>query len=109
MEDLQKSIRINFLFDIYGTLLTKTQQKMIMLYYQDDLSLGEIAELEGVSRNAVFDSLKKGSKLLEKYESELHILAREEKMITLFEELRKEGLTPHEEEMLKRIEDKERE
>ena len=53
MEELERNIRINALFDKYEPLLSKTQQKMIGLYYRDDLSLGEIAELENVSRNAV--------------------------------------------------------
>ena len=109
LDDLEKNIHVNLLFDIYGKLLTNTQQKMIELYYHDDLSLGEISELEGVSRNAVFDSIKKGIKTLEDYEDKLHILAKEEKMNNFFEELRKTNLSKEQEELLKLIIEKEHE
>ena len=87
MEDLEKNIRINSLFDKYESLLSKTQQKMISLYYRDDLSLGEIAELEGVSRNAVYDSVKKGINLLEEYESKLHLLEKNREIDELLDQL----------------------
>lgn len=74
MEDLQKSVFINELFDIYGELLSKTQQKMIHLYYNLDLSLSEISTQEGISRNAVYDALKKGIESLNLLENKLHIL-----------------------------------
>lgn len=87
MEDLEKNIRVNSLFDKYESLLSKTQQKMISLYYRDDLSLGEIAELEGVSRNAVYDSVKKGINLLEEYESKLHLLEKNREIDELLDQL----------------------
>ena len=79
MEDISKNILINELFDIYGVLLSTSQQKMISLYYGLDLSLSEIAEQEHVSRNAVYDALKKGFDSLKNYESKLHI--REKKIL----------------------------
>jgi hypothetical protein len=84
MEELEKNIRVNQLFDIYGELLTPSQKQMIVLYYQDDLSLGEIAQNLNISRNGVYDSLKKGVAYLEKYEKKLHFL---EKKVYLNNEL----------------------
>ena len=74
MEELEKNLLINELFDLYGNLLSSTQQKMIDLYYTKDLSLSEISTQENVSRNAVFDALKKGVDSLKKYEEKLHLL-----------------------------------
>ena len=78
--DLEKSIYINELYDLYGSLLTKKQQEIIELYYCDDLSLSEISEQLEVSRNAVYDCLKKGVKQLENYEKELNLYQRKEEL-----------------------------
>ena len=78
MIDLEKSIYINELFDLYGSLLTKKQQEIIELYYCDDLSLSEISEQLDVSRNAIYDCLKKGIKQLENYEKELKLHKKEQ-------------------------------
>ena len=106
---LENKIRINSLLDFYGSLLTITQQKMISLYYGEDLSLGEISEIEGVSRNAVFDSIKKGTTLLESIESKLHLLEKEEKMNSFFNQLKKENLSKEQLEIIDRIIEKEHE
>ena len=86
--DLEKSIYINELYDLYGSLLTKKQQEIIELYYCDDLSLSEISEQLEVSRNAVYDCLKKGVKQLENYEKELNLSQRKEELETYFEEIK---------------------
>lgn len=88
MMDLEKSIYINELYDLYGSLLTKKQQEIIELYYCDDLSLSEISEQLEVSRNAVYDCLKKGVKQLENYEKELNLYQRKEELETYFEEIK---------------------
>lgn len=64
------------LFDFYGPLLTEKQGKMWDLYYQRDLSLSEIAEQEGISRQAVHDLLKRTEKILEEYELKLGLINR---------------------------------
>ena len=88
MIDLEKSIYINELYDLYGSLLTKKQQEMIELYYCDDLSLSEISEQFNVSRNAVYDCLKKGIKQLENYEKELKLHQKEEELTKFFNEIK---------------------
>ena len=57
--------------DFYGCLLTKHQCEMIRLYYDCDISLFEIAEQFGVSRQAVRDTIKRAENLLEDYETKL--------------------------------------
>ena len=59
------------LLDAYSPLLTKTQQEITHLYFNCDLSLGEIAEQKGVSRQSVSDCLQKCRKQLEAYEAKL--------------------------------------
>ena len=50
------------LFDFYGQLLTERQQEMMTFYYHQDLSLGEIAERIGISRQAIYDNLPKSDR-----------------------------------------------
>lgn len=91
MEDLQKSLYINELFDVYGELLTTHQQLILKYYYQMDLSLSEISEQLDISRNGVYDALKKGTNLLEKYETILHIIEKKKKLENYFDKLKNEN------------------
>ena len=61
------------LFDIYKELLTEKQQEYFVLYYYEDYTLSEIAESKNVSRNAVFDQIKKVINIIENYEEKLKI------------------------------------
>ena len=91
MIELEKSIYINELYDLYGSLLTKKQQEIIELYYCDDLSLGEISEQLEVSRNAIFDCLKKGIKQLENYENNLKLHQKNKELGELFNKLKEQN------------------
>ncbi len=64
------------LFDFYGSLLTEKQRAIYDLYYQQDLSLGEIGEIQGVSRQAVHDLLKRTEELLNYYENKLALIRK---------------------------------
>ncbi|MFZ7946615.1 MULTISPECIES: putative DNA-binding protein [Bacillaceae] len=68
---LEKTTRMNFLYDFYYSLLTPKQQSYMSLYYLDDYSLGEIAEEYDVSRQAVYDNIKRTEAMLEEYEEKL--------------------------------------
>ncbi|GEK32591.1 putative DNA-binding protein [Kurthia sibirica] len=68
---LEKTTRMNFLFDFYEALLTDKQRSYMQLYYLDDLSLGEIAESYGISRQAVYDNIRRTEAMLEEYEIKL--------------------------------------
>lgn len=67
-----KDLKYLQLFDLYGALLTETQQELCNLYYMCDLSLTEIAEEKGVTKQSVSDTLKKSRELLDSYEEKLH-------------------------------------
>lgn len=71
--ELEKNYYINLLFDFYGPLLTKKQHDYIKLYYVDDYSLGEISENFNVSRQAVYDNIKRTEKTLEAYEDKIFL------------------------------------
>ena len=71
----------------YGGLLTDKQDEMIRLHYDEDMSYGEIAEMFEVSRNAVLDSINKGVKHLENYESALHLVEKDIRLHSILDEL----------------------
>lgn len=73
--EIEKNYRINSLFEFYQPLLTKKQNDYLELYYGDDYSLGEIAENFHVSRQAVYDNIKRTESILEDYEQKLHLYA----------------------------------
>lgn len=86
---LEKNQQLIIYFDLYGPLLTEKQQQYFELYYFDDLSLAEIATAEDVSRNAVFDALKKATTLLYNYEEKLKLYERDQEVMKLLNELKK--------------------
>ncbi|HHW74272.1 MAG TPA: YlxM family DNA-binding protein [Firmicutes bacterium] len=68
---LDKLNRTNLLYDIYGSLLTERQREMMRLYYSFNLSLAEIAEERGVSRQAVHDLIQRALASIEDFEEKL--------------------------------------
>lgn len=73
---LNKVLRIGQLYDFYNALLTEKQRDCLNMHYLQDLSLAEIAEEFGVSRQAVHDILKRAEQTLEEYEQKLGLAAR---------------------------------
>lgn len=71
--EIEKTNRMNALFEFYATLLTEKQMNYVELYYADDYSLAEIAETYKISRQAVYDNIKRTEKVLESYETKLHL------------------------------------
>lgn len=73
---MEKKVQIGMLFGIYGNLLTKRQQNILSDYANADLSLTEIAENNGITRQAVNDIVKKGESKLLEYEQKLGIMKK---------------------------------
>ncbi|MFA6801647.1 MAG: hypothetical protein WCR19_06025 [Acholeplasmataceae bacterium] len=87
MENFEKKEYLNSLFDKYQVLLTEKQISYFKYYFQEDYSLHEIAEIFEVSRNAVYDQLKKVEKYLLSYEEKLHLLEKadqRQKLLNLY-------------------------
>jgi predicted DNA-binding protein YlxM (UPF0122 family) len=85
---LEKTNRVNLLFDFYAPLLKGKQREYLELYYLDDLSLGEIAEMHEVSRQAVYDHIKRAEKQLFEYEEKLLLAAKHEQRSAILERMR---------------------
>lgn len=84
---LEKTVRINFLFDFYKALLTPKQQNYMEMYYLRDYSLGEIAENAQVSRQAIYDNIKRTEAMLESYEKTLNLYEKFKQRMTLIDQM----------------------
>lgn len=84
---LSKTTRINLLYDFYASLLTDKQRMMLSYYYHDDFSLGEIATELQISRQAVYDNIKRTEQVLANYEEKLGLLTKHEQQQELLTEL----------------------
>ena len=73
---MEKNVKISILCDLYGKLLTEKQFEFLNDYYNNDLSLSEIAENNQITRQAVRDIIKKGEKKLFEYEEKLSFMKR---------------------------------
>ena len=73
---MAKDLSISYLLDFYGVMLTKKQHDFLSYYYDEDLSLSEIAENEGIARQGVRDAIKRAEAQLFDMESKLGLAAR---------------------------------
>lgn len=73
---MENNVKISILLELYGSLLTEKQRELLENYYNNDLSLSEIAENENITRQAVRDNLKKGENKLFEYEEKLGIMRK---------------------------------
>ena len=90
---MEKIVEQGLLYDFYGELLTKHQQKIYEDIVFNDWSPSEIAKEQGISRQGVHDLIRRCDKILEEYEAKLHLVAKfmkihemAEKMTRLAEE-----------------------
>lgn len=72
--NIEKMVEIGLLFEQYKGLLTDKQREIVSLYYEEDYSLGEISENFNVSRQGVYDTLKRSEKILKDYENKLKLV-----------------------------------
>lgn len=75
-----KDLSVSILLDFYANALTNKQREVVALYYNEDLSLSEIAEHVGISRQGVRDSIKRGEAMLYDLEEKLGMVKRFDKM-----------------------------
>jgi uncharacterized protein len=100
---IEKTTRVNYLFDFYQSLLTPKQSSYMSFYYLDDYSLGEIADEYKVSRQAVYDNIKRTVALLEEYEEKLLLFQKfqeRQKLLTRLRSLSVEEETKNELEVI---------
>ena len=73
---MERRIELNFLLDFYGPLLTESRAQVMRLYCEEDLSLQEIADSMGITRQAVHDAIGRAQVQLEQYEHKLGMAQR---------------------------------
>lgn len=76
MKELDDIYELSLMYDFYGALLKEQKREIFEDYVLNDLSLGEIAEERGISRQGVHDSLKRCSKELYEYEEKLNLIKK---------------------------------
>ena len=94
----EQRMRFVRLYDIYGGLLTDKQQNCMEMHFYNDLSLSEIADEYGISRQAIYDLIKRAGQILERYEDRLKLLERDEEnsdMLLHAEELLTDYINDH--------------
>jgi predicted DNA-binding protein YlxM (UPF0122 family) len=77
----------SFLYDYYGALLGERQREVYALYYEDNLSLSEIASELGVSRQAVHGALKAAAAALAEFEAKLGLVAKHERFVAALKKI----------------------
>ena len=85
----------SLLLDFYGELLTDKQREAVEFYYNEDLSLGEIAENQNISRQGVRDAIARGAKTLADMENKLHLISRDRRAAELIRGIRPEQLAEY--------------
>lgn len=87
--ELEKTVRMNILFSFYRELLTVKQAEYMADYYEEDYTLAEIAENNGVSRQAIYDSIKRTENILLEYEEKLQLVKEFEERKKVLQRIRK--------------------
>ena len=82
---MEKLVEVGILFDYYGELLSKKQYKMVDEYYNEDLSLTEIADIYGVSKQAVSENIKRAVSKLYDFEKKLKLMKKNNNINELLE------------------------
>ncbi len=88
--DIEKMVEIELLYSQYASLLTSKQREIISMYYEEDYSLGEISQLLNISRQSVYDSLKRSENTLKDYEKKLEMVKSSQKLEKIVIEFEKE-------------------
>ena len=94
--ELDEFLEVSTLLDYYRNLLSDKQKEYLINHFEEDLSLSEIAKNNGVSRQAVYDNIKRGIKQLREYEEKLGFHERERRvyneLLSLKEDFKKQRL-----------------
>lgn len=97
------------LLPFYETLLTERQREIMKSYFFDDLSLSEIAEDLSISRNAVYDTVKKTEKIIFDYEEKLHLYDNSMFRVEIYDKLKSDLSTEDKNELIEKLIAKEEE
>jgi hypothetical protein len=108
---MDKIYELSLLLDFYGQLLTERQQEILDMHFNSDYSLGEIAEQLNISRQGVFDNIKRAKKSLVEFEKKLKLVSKfstqkkkAEEALKLLRTIENENITAEDTKTLKIIE-----
>ncbi|MBK5243855.1 MAG: DNA-binding protein [Eubacteriaceae bacterium] len=87
---MEKKVGEQFLFDFYGELLTEKQKQILDYYYNEDYSLAEIAGVMSVTRQGIFDVIKRSKTMMEVYEEKLGLIEKFLRAQMLLEDIQKD-------------------
>ena len=82
---MERRVATAWLLDLYGPLLTARQRTLLSMHYEEDLSLAEIAQQEGISRQGAHDAIRRGEQQLIALEARLGLLRRTRRMVDALE------------------------
>ncbi len=85
--EMENTLRMTLLFDFYGSLLTERQRDAFQMYFHEDLSLGEVGEELDVSRQAIYDILKRVGAILEEFEDKLGLVKKHQERQQIYDEV----------------------
>ena len=91
---MAKDLEMGYLLDFYGEVLTQKQREMLRQYYNDDLSLSEIGENFGITRQGARDAIKHGETTLKELEEKVGFAARYRRVQQKLEQLEQLGAAP---------------
>jgi predicted DNA-binding protein YlxM (UPF0122 family) len=86
--ELNEFLEVSILLGYYGNLLSNKQRTYMEEHFEEDYSLSEIAKSHGISRQAVYDNIKRGMKILKSYEEKVGFLKREKEIRDSLEKLK---------------------
>lgn len=83
-------LEVSILLDYYRSLLSDRQKEYLLEHFEEDLSLTEIGKKYSVSRQAVYDNIKRGIKILRDYEKKIGFYKRDLELLSQLKELKKD-------------------
>ena len=100
---MNRLVELGQLMDWYGAFLTERQRSLVRQYAYEDCSLGEIAEREGISRQAVRDAILTAESELKDMEAKLSLIDTNEKLLRLIEQLGETQLNEAQKDLLRQM------
>lgn len=101
--ELNEFLEISLLLDYYQSLLSDKQREYMLEHFEGDLSLSEIAKNHSVSRQAVYDNIRRGIKILRDYEEKIGFCKKEKQYMDVLEELRNDFTLTKLDEIIERL------
>lgn len=89
---MNEIVKLSMLLEIYKNLITEKQRDVLNLYYNEDMSLAEIADEFEISRQAVRDNIKNGEKNLINYEEKLKVFDKKTRMLEVLDNIDDENI-----------------